>query len=344
MLPATFDGTLLIAVAAMFFGGTWAITLKMAGPKWRFEHYYFDFAFGLLVTALVAAFTLGSWGDGLTFLDNVMITGKRQLAFAVAAGMIFNLGNMLLVAGVELGGMAVAFPLALGISLTIGIAANQAMVRTANPALALAGGALVLIAVVTCAMAHLARTRGGPQPSPKGNVKSARPTGSSRAIVVSIAAGLLFGAVLPLITRAKATGSELALGPYAIAVMFAIGIFASTFVYDVYFINLPLHGAPAGFAGYFQGSIGLHLLGMFGGALWCAGFLSHYIADGAEPPAQISPALNAVLVFGSAIVAMLWGLLVWREFNGAGGRASALASITLALFAAGLGLVAVAAR
>ena len=104
ILPASQAATLALLVLSLVCWGSWANTLKLAG-KWRFELYYYDFAIGFAVLAVVAAFTGGIVNSGeLTFQDNFLITGYRNMAYVIAAGVIFNLGNMLLAATIAVAG------------------------------------------------------------------------------------------------------------------------------------------------------------------------------------------------------------------------------------------------
>src|SRR5215218_2828910 len=104
ILPTTYAVALLLLVFSMICWGSWANTFKLA-RNWRFELYYFDFSVGVLLTGVIAALTFGSWGDDLSFMDNLLIAGRHQVAYAITAGLIFNLGNMLLLAAVSLTGM-----------------------------------------------------------------------------------------------------------------------------------------------------------------------------------------------------------------------------------------------
>ncbi|MGH9719856.1 MAG: multidrug DMT transporter permease, partial [Bryobacteraceae bacterium] len=114
ILPQTYAVTLLILVLSMLAWGSWANTFKLAG-KWRFELFYFDYAFGVLLAALVYALTFGSLGfDGFMFLDDMMQTGKRNMFYGALGGVVFNLANMLLVAAISVAGMSVAFPIGIG--------------------------------------------------------------------------------------------------------------------------------------------------------------------------------------------------------------------------------------
>src|SRR5262245_3428196 len=104
-LPQTYLATLVLMILSMICWGSWANTFKLAG-NWRFELYYFDFAIGVMLTAALAAFTLGTMGsDGFQFLDDLGQTGKRNIFYGAAAGVVFNLANMFLLAAISIAGM-----------------------------------------------------------------------------------------------------------------------------------------------------------------------------------------------------------------------------------------------
>ena len=153
MLPNTYTLTLLALLLSIVCWGSWASTQKAAG-KWRFELYYFDFALGTVLTALLLALTFGTFGDNLTFEDNLAISGKRQMAIAFAAGAIFNLGNMLLLAASSIAGLSVAFPIAMGFALIVTSVIGYDAKTSTNPALLFGGVALILGAVIADALAH----------------------------------------------------------------------------------------------------------------------------------------------------------------------------------------------
>src|SRR5258707_658114 len=114
ILPQTSSVMFAVMVLSLLFLGTWASMFKAAG-KWRFELFYFDFAIGLMLAAAIFSFTFGDRGfDGFSFVDDLQQAGKRQWLFALLAGMIFNLGNMLMMGAMSLSRMALAFPGAMG--------------------------------------------------------------------------------------------------------------------------------------------------------------------------------------------------------------------------------------
>lgn len=342
IFPATYELTLALGILAMLCWGSWASTFKLAGPKWRFELFYFDFAFGALVAALLVAFTFGSMGDELSFADNVLIAGKRQIAFALAAGVVFNLANMLLLAGVSIAGLSVAFPLSLGLAAAIGIVSKQFGSTAGNVPLIYASAGLLLVGAIMAAMLA-SSTRAVATPAATGrnsNLKSASGGGSLKGVIVSIVSGLLMAASSPLVSLARDEGSELGLGAYALLVFMAVGIFLSTMVFNLYFINLPVHGEALELGFYLKGGLFQHLAGMLGGLLWGAGTISNFVASSSAGVTFVPAAITFALGQGGLVVSALLGLLVWRELKGASGRASVLSIVMLLLLIGGVTLMA----
>ena len=54
----------LLCVVTMLCWGSWANTQKAVGQRWRFELFYWDYVFGVVLASLIFAFTLGSMGSG----------------------------------------------------------------------------------------------------------------------------------------------------------------------------------------------------------------------------------------------------------------------------------------
>jgi glucose uptake protein len=348
ILPHTYIATLLVLFLSMLCWGSWANTQKMTG-KWRFELFYFDYAFGVLLIAVICAFTLGSLGyDGFSFLDDVMNGGKRYVALSFAAGMIFNLANMLLVAAITVAGLAVAFPVGIGLALIIGVIWNYTIRPQGNPMLLFAGCALVVGAIIVDAIAYrameLLRAEARAQ---AGKAKSTRKKVSLKGVFLSLASGVLMGSFYPLVVMSKSsdwggTAGENGLGPYTIGVVFALGVFLSTLVFNLFFMNLPVEGEPLELLDYFKGLPKQHFLGVAGGALWCAGAIANFVGSSAPEAVQVGPAISLALGQGAAMVSALWGLLLWKEFKGADTRVTALVFIMFVLFIAGLALISVA--
>src|SRR5215813_6919162 len=104
VLPTAPSSTLLLSVLSMIALASWLGTYKLAG-KWRYEFYYYDYAFGVVLAAVIAAFTFGSMESSeLSFQDNFLIAARRPMASALGAGVLFNFANVLLVAASAVSG------------------------------------------------------------------------------------------------------------------------------------------------------------------------------------------------------------------------------------------------
>jgi len=351
VLPTTYGITLLLTLVSMICWGSWANAQKLTG-RWRFELFYYDYTFGVLLAAVVAAFTFGTMGSEMTFADNLAISGKTNYAYGFGAGVIFNLANMLLVAAIAVAGLSVAFPIGIGIALVVGCVSNYIINPQGNPVLLFSGVALVLVAIILDALAYRAhaKTRQAaaealtPEPIAKRGrrpiyVKKAAAT-STKGIVLSIVSGVLMGSFYPLVELGKR--GDTGLGPYSIGLIFAFGVFLSTFVFNIYFLNLPVIGEPIGMIQYFKGTSKQHLLGIAGGVIWCVGMLANYVAASAPKEVQAGPAVSYAIGQGATMVSALWGVFVWKEFAGASARARNLLIMMFVFFAAGLILVSIA--
>src|SRR5260370_35089546 len=115
ILPSTYAVALLLMILTMLCWGSWANTFKLAG-KWRFELFYYDYAIGVLLMAIVVGLTFGSMGDKLlTFVDDISVAGKQKIAYGPAGSVVFNLANRLIVAACMVAAMACAFSLWFGV-------------------------------------------------------------------------------------------------------------------------------------------------------------------------------------------------------------------------------------
>lgn len=341
ILPTTYNGALLLIILSMICWGSWANTFKLSG-KWRFELFYYDYSLGVLIAAIVAAYTFGSMGSDLSFSDNMLIALRRNMVYAVGAGVVFNLANMLLVAAISVAGMAVAFPIGIGLALVMGVIWNYILNPQGNPILLATGVALVAGAIIVDALAYGAYAKPVPVQAGKGAVRKARAT-SPKGIILSLISGVLMGTFYPLVEMAKGGGpDEAGLGPYAVAFLFAVGVFLSTFIFNLYFLNLPVQGQSLSMFDYVKGSLWQHALGILGGVIWCIGAIANFAAASAPKTVQVGPAISYAVGQGATMVSALWGLLVWKEFAGASGKVRVLLALMLILFLAGLIIVSIA--
>ena len=314
-LPHGFATALAMTIASTLCWGSWANTYKLT-RGYRFELFYWDYAIGIVVVSLLWALTLGSAGGGQPFLANVAAADRSNVAWAIVGGVIFNAANLLLVAGIDMAGLAIAFPVAIGIALVVGVVLSYAIEPRGNPVVLAAGVALALVAVLFDGRAYSALTQGGSAVSRK-------------SLVVCVVSGLLMGSFAPFVTRALTSGH--ALGPYSIAVFFTLGALLSCFVVNVYFMRRPLVGEPVDVSGFFAARPADHLLGLLGGFVWGTGTVFNFVAA-----SFVGVAISYAIGQAAPMVAAVWGIAVWREFRGAPPRAWMNIALMFACYAAAL--------
>ena len=332
ILPQTYGAALLLTLVSMLCWGSWANTFKLAG-KWRFELFYYDYSLGVLVAATIFALTFGSAGsNGLSFIADLQHSGARQVLFGAIGGVVFNLANILLVAAISLAGLAVAFPVGIGLALVIGVIWNYTLKPQGNPALLFTGAAIVVAAIIVDALAYRSLEA--------GKAAGSQSKVSGKGIALSLVSGLLMGSFFPLVEMGKS--GDQGLGPYAIGFVFTVGVFLSTFVFNLFFMKFPVAGPPVTMREYFTGTGRQHWLGIVGGFIWAMGTIANFVAASAPESVQVGPAISYAIGQGATMVSALWGLLVWKEFAGATGRVRLLVGIMLVLFVCGLALVSIA--
>lgn len=335
IVPHAYATALLMTILTMICWGSWANVVKLA-RNWRFELLYFDYAFGVLLAAVVAGFTLGSMGgDGRPFLQDLAAAGSRNIAFGFLGGVVFNLSNFLVVGAMAVAGLGVAFPIGVGLALVVGVIWNYFVNPQGNPVLLFTGVALVVAAIVVDGIAYRIRSSASTKTATASPGKSIK-----KGIVLSVIGGLMMGTFYPLVEIGKKGPGGL--GPYAIGFVFSLGIFLSTFVFNLYFMNKPVDGGRLGMRDYFRGNSLVHVLGIVGGIMWSTGTLSSFVASSAPRELQVGPAISYALGQGSTMVGAFWGVFVWKEFAGGGPVIKRLLTLMFLLFLAGLSIVSIA--
>jgi glucose uptake protein len=167
-----------------------------------------------------------------------------------------------------------------------------------------------------------------------GKTKSTRRPSSLKALLLALAGGIGLGTFAPLLLRAQ--DPDDGVGPYSMLVLFSLGVFASTFVFNLFFMNLPVEGDPLEIADYIKTPIKNHLIGAIGGAVWGLGALATFVVH--TPKGDIHPtgAWHLMLAQAAPIVTALWGALLWKEFKGSDLRVKAFAGLMLLFFLGGL--------
>ncbi len=335
ILPANYTSEILLLLLSFLCFGSWATTFKLAGPKWRFELYSIDFAVGIALISLLAAFTLGTLGSDLSFSDRLLVAGRSSQAVVRAAGFIFSVGNMLLLAAVSLLGISGAFPISIGLALVIG---SLFSFQTTN-SLFLVTGIVLMIAGIAFDMVAC-RLRDAVKVAAKITSKSpAKPARgkSGKGLFLALLSGVILGFFYPV--SLKGMTGELALGPYAGMFMFSLGVLISTAVFDFYFLNIAIEGGRLNLSAYFEGMARQHFLGFAGGALWAVGALAASLALSLPAQTGVNPALKLIVPVASVLLTLLWGVFGWQEFKAAPGTAKGSLALTAALFACSVVLI-----
>ncbi len=309
---------------SMLCWGSWANTQKI-DKRWRFELFYWDYICGLLACALLFGLTFGNKNPASpeSFFRNLSIASPRSLLDAFFGGVIFNFGNLLLVAAISVAGMAVAFPIGAGLALVIGAVINYIILPKGNPILLFGGIALICVAIILDAMAYRDLS---------GGAKA-----TSKGIGLSLACGIAVGLFYPFVAKALTGPNHL--GPYTVYFVFAAGAAVSNFPMNYGMMRRPVSGQPLRMKDYFKGEMNLHAWGILGGAIWGIGTIANFVASYVP---MIGPATSFSLGEGNTMISVIWGIVVWKEFHGAGTRVKWLLAIMFLFFVVGLSSIALA--
>jgi glucose uptake protein len=318
--PNSLGVALIMMITSAVCWGSWANSYK--GVKnYRFELFYWDYAVGIFLISVIFAFTLGSASnDPNNFLNNVHSADNSNIVSTMVGGAIFNLANLLLVAGIDMAGLAIAFPVAIGIALVVGVVSSYILQPKGNGVLLAAGVVCAVIAVIMDGKAYGSLAKAG------------RPT-SKKSIVVCIVSGVLMGLWAPFVAHAMTRGNTL--GPYSIAVFLTLGALLSCFIWNIYFMKHPLVGEPVNFSGFIKGPASGHILGLLGGVIWGTGMVFNLVAA-----SFTGVAISYAIGQSAPMVAALWGVLAWKEFAGAGSRAKLYLGLMFVFYCLAILLVA----
>ena len=312
-----------LCVVTMFCWGSWGNTQKLAGDKWPYKLFYWDYVLGMVLFALVWGLTAGSTkGGDWSFVASLKAASTGNLGLAFLSGVVFNAANILLVVAISMVGLSIAFPVGCGLSLVLGTVFNYLVDPKGSPGFLFTGLALLAGAIVLSTLA------GKRKEAAAGAKSEAAPKSNGKGVLVSLACGVLMACFYPLLARtlsgdfAAAAPEAGKLTPYSGFFVFSLGVLASTFGFN--FVS------PAR---YCRGGH-LHLAGLLGGAIWALGTGINFVAAGAA-----GAAIAFGLGQGATLVAALWGILVWREFKGAPRACALLNALMIVTFVAGLGLL-----
>ena len=321
----------IFCLVTMLCWGSRGNTLKLTPKNWRYDLFYWDYVIGMLLFSLILGFTMGSWGSaGRPFVDDLRQAAGGSIGWVLLGGAIFNASNILLSASVSLAGLAVAFPLGVGIALVLGVIINYLGVPSGHPVMLFVGVALIVVAIICNGLASGMNSRKG---------GSGKNYSNSRGIWLAVIAGVLMSFFYRFVVmgmdvsnfRMPAAGM---LTPYSAIFIFSVGGVLSNIIFNTLVMRYPFAGKRVTYGDYLQGSLSTHLVGMLGGAIWCLGTAFSYIASG-----EAGPAVSYALGQGAPMVAAVWGVFVWKEFRGASKGVNWLLGLMFLLFICGLALI-----
>jgi glucose uptake protein len=324
--PHSLNIALFMMITSAICWGSWANTYK--GVKsYRFELFYWDYALGIFLISLILGHTMGSTGNaGMSLRDNIHAASGSDALFAMLGGAIFNLANLLLVAAIDMAGLAIAFPVAIGIALVVGVITSYAQHPKGDAMLLGLGVLCAVIAVIMDGKAY-------------GSLASTGRAVSRKSIIVCVVSGVLMGLWAPFMTRTmphEVNGVVVGtLGPYAAAVFLTLGALLSCFIWNIYFMKHPLVGQPVGFSGFFHAPLSGHMLGLLGGFIWGTGMVFNLVAA-----SFTGVAISYAIGQSAPMVAALWGVFAWKEFAGAPSKAKIYLTLMFVFYCVGILLVA----
>ncbi len=315
---------IILCVITMLCWGSWGNTQKLAGKTWRYELFYWDYVIGVVILALIFAFTLGSMGsNGRGFIEDISQANLANIGSAFLGGVIFNAANILLSAAIAVAGMSVAFPVGIGLALVLGVIVNYLGSQKGDPLFLFLGVALITVAIIVNAIAYKRASSGEQKVTSKG-------------ILLSILAGLLMSFFYRFVAASMDLDNFISpavgkMTPYTAVVVFSFGILISNFLFNTIMMKKPISGEPVGYKEYFKGKIKIHMVGILGGLIWGIGNSLNLIAAG-----KAGAAISYGLGQGATLVAALWGVFIWKEFKNSPKGTNTMLGIMFILFILGI--------
>ncbi len=324
---SSYSLAVFFTIITMLCWGSWGNTQKLAAKTWRFELFYWDYVIGIVILSLVMGLTLGSIGDqGRSFTEDLGQLSSVSIWSAIVGGIIFNASNILLSASISIAGMAVAFPLGVGIALVLGVVVNYMSAPKGDPVILFIGVALIMVAIIFNGIAS-------------GKMAKEKKESSSKGIWLALIAGVLMSFFYRFVAAAmdlnnfESPTAGMAT-PYTAFFIFSIGILISNFIFNTIIMKKPFVGEPVSYSNYFGGSLSTHFVGIIGGLIWGLGTLLSFLAAG-----KAGAAISYGLGQGATMVAALWGVFIWKEFKGGGKSVNMLLFFMFLLFISGLVLI-----
>ncbi|MEM3490370.1 MAG: GRP family sugar transporter [Nitrososphaerota archaeon] len=321
-----------LLVVNMLAWGSWSNTLKGIG-KWRFEAYYLTYSFGLLLMGIIFFFTLGMISSGgVNSLDVLEKASGFNVSYALTAGIVWNAGNILLVAAIVLAGFSVAFPIGIGLSLVIGSILSYVVAPHGIAWLEFTGLGVVLAAIILNAFSYRIKDKASKVAENK-KVSS----NFKRGIILSVTLGVLIGGFDPLF--AMSIEGNHPLNSYGALLFLTVGVIISSLIMVPIFMHKPLipGDQKTSLKEWYGGKARYHGFALVGAVVWTLGTLINFIS---APVAGVT--ISYILGQNATMVAAVWGIFAWKELKGAPRTSWILVGLMFVLFIVGIVLVAMA--
>lgn len=354
-VPESSGLALCVALLSMCCWGSWGNSLKFTAGLIRFELFYANFSLAVFLLATLAAFTLGmlelSGEKGAyTFLEDWKSKPPDRYLYAFAAGLVFNVANLLLCKGIAMLGLALAFPLCIGTALVLGTLLTYAIQPSGNFLLLLLGVIVAFSAVCLAAyiealknqqLASAEATVKAPQFSPEEALValdelSTRQINAGpsflRKILVCIIGGILMGLWNPLVTLAEKSPG---LSAYGELFLFTLATLSSSLVLLPTILTWPIEGGAsvsiiAVLGEYRQVPLQAHCWSIVGGAVWSVGTLANAVAGSSG---VLSSAESYAIGQCANMIAILWGVFFFQEFKGTDWKVKSLLALVCLMYA-----------
>lgn len=318
------SAALVMSIVTMFCWGSWSVTQRKCGD-WRFESWYLDYCWSIVVGTLFVVLLLGGvthdgW-NAQNYFNMLSDPPLTAIGWALFAGIVWGAGNFLLAAAIRLAGLALAFPIGIGLSLALGtiLAYITNPSATAHPTYLFIGLFLILLAIGANGLAHATKHAHIPH------------TNLKRGVVVAVVCGIL----ISLFPFPFNFAFDQGLSGEAGAFYMTIGAFVTSLILLPYFMRHPLvpNEKPIGFAEYKRANTAWHFWAALGGLIWSIGMVFNLVV--ASQP-KFSVAIAYTLGQCAAMVAAIWGIFVFKEFKNAPKRAHQYLGLMFALFILGI--------
>lgn len=294
MMPTTYGFALIFLIIASLLWGSWANTLKLF-KGYRFELYYWDFVIAALFVSIFLFFSLGMYQKyDFTILAHLSTDRFRFTIQAFLSGVLFNIANFLLIAGVSYINLSFSYIMCFSTTLMVDSLMRYVIGSSANRNALFFGIFFLFISNLFM----IASTR----------KKTHKPGVLKKSIHITIMSGILLGLFYPLLGKSLDIPEQHRLGPYMAFFIFTVGMFTSNCILNTVFMKRPMIGPSLSYRDYFSMKISTHIYGWIGGAMWAFAMCLRLISESAANPITIFYLIQLV-----ALIAVFWGVLFWKN-------------------------------